>query len=185
MSVKILSSSITNLNEFSTNPITALTSTDCGIIAVLDDSAPIPVFYAVTPKRMADLLALEKLGNTGNSHVFLKDDLCNNYLLDPLTEYRANSCGKFVMHSGWHPDNDFLHMAAIWGYILKTPVTRTELASFVSYWEAEGKAFHHVQWQQKLARSIQQNRITNRTRSKLDMNNVFKDTYSIPKGFRG
>lgn len=30
----------------------------------------------------------------------------------------------------------------------KRAVTTEELASFIAYWQAEGKVFHHVQWQQ-------------------------------------
>lgn len=41
------------------------------------------------------------------------------------------------------------------GIALSQPVTPEELAAFVAYWQAEGKVFHHVQWQQKLARSVQ------------------------------
>ena len=60
--------------------------------------------------------------------------------------------------AGWQPDADFQRQAAIWGVALSEPVTPAELAAFVAYWQAEGRLFHHVQWQQKLARSVQMNR---------------------------
>lgn len=41
-----------------------------------------------------------------------------------------------------------LSAAALWGVALREPVTTEELASFIAYWQAEGKVFHHVQWQQ-------------------------------------
>ncbi len=52
------------------------------------------------------------------------------------------------MYADWQPDADFQRMAALWGIALSQPVTPEELAAFVAYWQAEGKVFHHVQWQQ-------------------------------------
>ena len=53
------------------------------------------------------------------------------------------------MYAAWQPDADFQRQAALWGVALREPVTAEELASFVAYWQAEGKVFHHIQWQQK------------------------------------
>ncbi|STU57412.1 primosomal protein I [Klebsiella pneumoniae subsp. ozaenae] len=55
-----------------------------------------------------------------------------------------------------------------WGIALSQPVTPEELAAFVAYWQAEGKVFHHVQWQQKLARSVQISRASNGGQPKRD-----------------
>ncbi|WGL96473.1 DnaT-like ssDNA-binding domain-containing protein [Arsenophonus nasoniae] len=65
---------------------------------------------------------------------------------------------KFVVCSGWQPDADFLQKAAYWGTVLDTPVTQTELAEFIAYWCAEGKAKHHDQWQITLAKSLKYQR---------------------------
>ena len=170
MSVKILASAITSLDTFSRDPETALKSGDRGVITVLDNN--MPIFYAVTPERMAELLAFEEAASRANS-------------VAPTAANIPTPLGKFVMYPGWQPDTDFLRMAAMWGCILTAPVTPTELASFVAYWQAEGKAFHHVQWQQKLARSIQQNRMSNGGQPKRDINDIGEQDYSIPKGFRG
>ena len=60
-----------------------------------------------------------------------------------------------------------------------------ELASFIAYWQAEGKVFHHVQWQQKLARSLQIGRASNGGLPKRDVNTVSEPDSQIPPGFRG
>lgn len=52
------------------------------------------------------------------------------------------------MYAGWQPDADFQRQAALWGIALAQPATPEELAAFTAYWQAEGKVFHHVQWQQ-------------------------------------
>lgn len=62
--------------------------------------------------------------------------------------------GKFPMFEGWNPSPDFLRMSAVWGVPLDKPPTPEEVASFVSYWQAEGKAFHQAQWEQKLSRNL-------------------------------
>lgn len=55
--------------------------------------------------------------------------------------------GKFAMYADWQPDADFQRRRPV-GVALREPVTAEELASFVAYWQAEGKVFHHIQWQQ-------------------------------------
>ncbi len=76
-------------------------------------------------------------------------------------------------------------MAALWGIPLAQPATSEELASFVAYWQAEGKVFHHIQWQQKLARSIQMNRATFTSSARRDVNAIAQPDDHIPDGFRG
>lgn len=63
--------------------------------------------------------------------------------------------GKFSMFEGWSPSDDFVMRARLWGYALPMDgYQKTELAEFVTYWQAEGKVFEHVQWEQKFARSL-------------------------------
>lgn len=63
--------------------------------------------------------------------------------------------GKFTMTPGWLPSRDFRQRAATWGVALPDPdYLPTELAEFATYWEAEGKVFTQVQWEQKFARHI-------------------------------
>ncbi|ENH4957008.1 DnaT-like ssDNA-binding domain-containing protein [Enterobacter hormaechei] len=94
--------------------------------------------------------------------------------------------GKFQMHDNWKPDPQFIQRAALWGITLKTDITPFELADFITYWKAEGKAFHHDQWQQKLARSVQQSRARPvAQQQRRDINDVPEPDKAIPQGFRG
>ncbi|VFS43811.1 Primosomal protein I [Enterobacter cancerogenus] len=61
--------------------------------------------------------------------------------------------GKFSMHDSWTPSDDFLRVSSLQGIHLDCQPTPQELAEFRIYWMAEGKAFHHAQWEQKLARA--------------------------------
>ncbi len=175
MSVKILTSTLIGLEAFSQDPRQALQQAENGTLAVLDNYAP--VLYAVTPERMAHLLALEA---AQPSDVTLDDSL-----YDDLPATLPTPVGKFAMYSGWQPDADFQRQAAIWGVALSEPVTPAELASFTAYWQAESRLFHHVQWQQKLARSVQMNRVANGGQPKRDMMQISNTDYNIPDGFRG
>lgn len=94
--------------------------------------------------------------------------------------------GKFQMRDNWKPDPQFIQRAALWGITLKTDITPFELAEFITYWKAEGKAFHHDQWQQKLARSVQQSRVRPvAQQQRRDINDVPEPDKAIPQGFRG
>ncbi len=136
------------------------------------------------PSRLharAELLALEeKLARPG-SDVALDDQLYQEPQAAPV----AVPMGKFAMYPDWQPDADFIRPAALWGVALRAPVTTEELASFIAYWQAEGKVFHHVQWQQKLARSLQIGRASNGGLPKRDVNTVSEPDSQIPPGFRG
>ncbi|MCM7137130.1 DnaT-like ssDNA-binding domain-containing protein [Enterobacter cloacae] len=94
--------------------------------------------------------------------------------------------GKFQMHDDWKPDPQFIRRASQWGINLKAEITPFELADFITYWKAEGKAFHHDQWQQKLARSVQQSRARPvAQQQRRDINEVPEPDKTIPQGFRG
>lgn len=177
MSVKILSSTLVGLDGFCQEPLTTLQQADNGTLAVLHNNAP--AFYALTPQRLAHLLALEA-ATQQPSDVALDDSLFHSEAA-PLPV----PAGKFAMYPGWQPDGDFQRQAAIWGVALSEPVTPAELAAFVAYWQAEGRLFHHVQWQQKLARSVQMNRAANGGQPKRDVTQVSNTDYDIPDGFRG
>ncbi|SNY69179.1 primosomal protein DnaT [Pantoea sp. GL120224-02] len=177
MSVKILSSTLVGLDGFCQDPLAVLQQADNGVLAVLHNNAP--AFYALTPQRLAQLLALEAAAQQPND-VTLDDSLFHTYAA-PI----ATPVGKFAMYAGWQPDHDFQRQAAIWGVALNEPVTAAELATFVAYWQAEGRLFHHVQWQQKLARSVQMNRAANGGQPKRDITQISNTQYDIPDGFRG
>ncbi|QKJ85037.1 Primosomal protein I [Paramixta manurensis] len=181
MSVKILTSTIIGLDAFRQDPITALASAGEGTLAVFEHNAP--VLYAVTPDRLARLLALEAAANQAQSDVELDAHFYQDELAHP--DAIPVPAGKFAMYVGWQPDDDFMRQAAVWGVALSAPATAAELASFVTYWQAEGRLFHHVQWQQKLARSLQQGRAANGGKPQRDMNQLPEPDQSIPDGFRG
>lgn len=114
---------------------------------------------------------------------------------EPLNEQSGQlpPFGKFPMFADWQPGGDFLRQAAVWGCALTTPATPQELASFVDYWQAEGKAFAQAQWEQKLARNLVHNRASpasasggNRQRptGTAQQPNFDKMDYSPPPGFR-
>lgn len=177
MSVKILSSTLVGLDGFCHDPLTVLQQADNGTLAVLHNNTP--AFYALTPQRLAQLLALEAAAQQPN------DVTLDESLFQTESAPIATPVGKFVMYEGWQPDSDFQRQAAIWGVALSEPVTAAELATFVAYWQAEGRLFHHVQWQQKLARSVQMNRAANGGQPKRDLTQISNTDYDIPDGFRG
>ena len=179
MSVKILTSTVIGLDAFRQDPIGALAAANAGAVAVFDNNAP--VLYAVTPDRLAQLLALEAAAKQPQSDVTLDEQLYN----DTLTPALSVPVGKFMMYPGWRPDADFQRQAAIWGMALNEPVTPAELAAFITWWQADGRAFHHMQWQQKLARSVQQSRAVNNSRAPRDVNQLPEPDHTIPDGFRG
>lgn len=95
--------------------------------------------------------------------------------------------GKFAMFDDWQPDPDLVRRAAIWGISLKTPPQATEIAEFVTYWKAEGKFFAQAQWEQKLARNVQQRRsrtVTYSAPQKRDIHDFGSMSYETPEGFR-
>lgn len=109
----------------------------------------------------------------------------NNVLNDYVPPGGSGAIGKFTIHDNWNPDPDFMRRAALWGINLKMDVTPFELADFITYWKAEGKAFHHDQWQQKLARSVQMSRAKPPAQQRRDVNAISEPDSDIPEGFRG
>ena len=180
MPVKLLSSTIIGLNEFSQNPLSALRDAEQGTLAVFNNNTP--VMYAVTAERLAELLAAE----AALKHP--ADVALDDQFFEPsgaaMPVFRAPA-GKFPMYNGWQPDADFLRQAAVWGIALGEPVSDEELAAFTAYWQAEGRVFHHIQWQQKLARSLQTGRVNKFGQTRRDPTEVAQPDRQTPNGFRG
>lgn len=143
-------------------------------------------------KRREDIKDKPHIGGEENSPV---DNSAGGSEPDPdannamLNGYAApggiSEFGKFQMRDDWKPDPQFIQRAALWGITLKTDITPFELADFITYWKAEGKAFHHDQWQQKLARSVQVSRSRPAAQQQRDVNAVSEPDTTVPKGFRG
>ncbi|MES0293800.1 primosomal protein DnaT [Citrobacter amalonaticus] len=179
MSSRILTPDVIGIDALLHDHQTVLAKSEAGAVAVFANNAP--AFYALTPARLAQLLALEeKLARPGSDVT-----LDAQFYEEPQPVPVAVPLGKFAMYPAWQPDADFQRQAALRGVALREPVTAEELASFVTYWQAEGKVFHHVQWQQKLARSVQIGRASNGGLPKRDVNTVSEPDNQIPPGFRG
>ncbi|WP_024528454.1 primosomal protein DnaT [Serratia fonticola] len=181
MSIKVLASNLLGLEAFCNDPVSALDTADSGTIAILDKNHP--VFYAVTPERLEQLLAYEAGSIRSHSDVSIDEELFD-FDIDSDNSTSIPS-GKYRMHDSWQPDNDFLRLASVWGVILTSAITPAELASFIDYWKAEGKFFYHTQWLQKFARSVQQGRLRGNGQVKRDLNHTPEPDQEIPDGFRG
>ncbi|EPZ0268993.1 primosomal protein DnaT [Serratia marcescens] len=181
MSIKILASNLIGLEAFCNDPVNVLTSTENGTVAIFDKNQP--VFYAVTPKRLEQLLAYEASSTLPTSDVTLEEEFFDTDVSGKKDLSIPN--GKYKMYDGWHPDKDFLRLASVWGIILTSEVTPAEIASFIDYWKAEGKFFYHTQWLQKFARSVQQGRIRGKNQVQRDLNHTPEPDQKIPDGFRG
>ncbi|MDA8477696.1 primosomal protein DnaT [Citrobacter sp. Awk 4] len=179
MSCRILTPDVIGIDALVHDHNAVLAKSAGGAVAVFANN--VPAFYAVTPARLAELLALEEKLSRPGSDVTLDAQFYEEPQATPV----AVPMGKFAMYPDWQPDADFQRQAALWGVALREPVTAEELASFVAYWQAEGKVFHHIQWQQKLARSLQIGRASNGGLPKRDVNTISEPDKAIPKGFRG
>ena len=144
-------------------------------------------------KRREDIKDKPHIGGEQNSPVDNSagggepDPDANNAVLNGyIAPGGMGEFGKFQMHDNWKPDPQFVRRASQWGINLKAEITPFELADFITYWKAEGKAFHHDQWQQKLARSVQQSRARPVVQQqRRDINDVPEPDKTIPQGSRG
>ena len=182
MSIRILVPKVITLSDFQNNPINSLTSSKEGALAIFQNN--ILIMYAITPNLLNKLFSVNNVLQEKTKKI-IKTNLISKKNNTKKVSLKKISRGKFQMHKKWKPDDDFLKQATLWGIILNKPVTISELALFIAYWEAEGRFFHHIQWQQKLARSIQHSRIINSTYNKRDINDLPKPDQYIPDGFRG
>ncbi|QCI20187.1 primosomal protein DnaT [Buchnera aphidicola (Brachycaudus cardui)] len=163
--MKILLSTSTNLDLFCKNPIKILETSNNGIIEILKDNKA--VFYAITPCFLQKIFDVE-------------------YNLSCKDRLKKNTYKKFSMHQNWRPDKDFIRKSALWGIILTEEISKSELACFITYWQAEGCFFHHIQWQQKFARSLQKSRSLNQfSQKKRDITYIPTPDKTVPSGFRG
>lgn len=178
MLLKNLTSTIMDLKDFCNQKI-SLENAENGTIAIIGNNKIEPIMYIISPNRLSILLKIE--ANIAKKKL-------DKYNKTILSDY-VNNIKKFKMYKDWHPGNNFIKLASLWGVNLIQSITREELLSFISYWQVEHRMFYHVQWQQKLARSIQINR-----KKYFNKKNIFKnselnktievDEY-IPDGFRG
>ncbi|AEO07856.1 primosomal protein DnaT [Buchnera aphidicola] len=164
--MKLLISDKINFDLFCQNPNQIIEKSNKGVLEILKNNSTI--FYIITPEIFNKIFDLQyKLKNHQNVNT-------------------KNINKKFSMHPDWTPDQDFIRHAALWGIILNKEVSKSELAAFISYWQAEGCFFYHIQWQQKLARSLQNSRsIEYKLQKKRDITYIPTPDQTIPHGFRG
>ena len=100
MSSRVLTPDVVGIDALVHDHQTVLAKAEGGVVAVFANNAP--AFYAVTPARLAELLALEeKLARPG-SDVALDDQLYQEPQAAPV----AVPMGKFAMYPDWQPDAD-------------------------------------------------------------------------------
>lgn len=178
MSVKILANTFITLEQLRDPSLELFADDPQGIVAVFNNNRP--VIYLLTPERMATLLAAEEA-------LLVKPqiELEQQFFAEDTSRVDPMPSGKFGLYHGWQPDADFIRQAALWGIKLIEPVNEKELAAFIDYWRAEGRIYHHIQWQQKLARSVQLSRANRVKENRTDFTQIDESDSSIPKGFRG
>ncbi|QCI23600.1 primosomal protein DnaT [Buchnera aphidicola (Macrosiphoniella sanborni)] len=164
--MKILVSNKITLDTFCHSPKKIIDNSHTGIVEILKNNSTI--CYVITPIMFNKIFNL-KYKTIGYENI-----------------KKNNINKKFSMHPKWTPDKDFIRQAALWGITLTEAVSEFELACFISYWQAEGCFFYHIQWQQKLARSLQKSRSIKYTpNKKRDITYIPKPDQTIPDGFRG
>ena len=95
MSSRVLTPDVVGIDALVHDHQTVLAKAEGGVVAVFANNAP--AFYAVTPARLAELLALEeKLARPG-SDVALDDQLYQEPQAAPV----AVPMGKFAMYPNW------------------------------------------------------------------------------------
>ncbi len=107
MSSRILTSDVIGIDVLLHDHHAVLAKSTGGAVAVFANNAP--AFYAVTPARMAELLALEEKLSRPGSDVALDAQ----FYEEPEAAPVAIPCGKFAMYPAWQPDADFQRQRSV------------------------------------------------------------------------
>lgn len=182
MNLKTIISSFITLENFIQDPTKSLEQSKEGAIAIYKNNTLL--MYAVTPSFLKKIFSTSKQSKYHKFYtsqmkkLSYENKLEKNYFINNIPN------GKFSMHNKWKPDSNFIRQASTWGINLTHSVKKEELNSFIDYWKAEGCFFYHVQWQQKLARNLEQRRKINNIRNRRDINQTFIPDDIVPDGFR-
>ncbi|HHL9582411.1 TPA: DnaT-like ssDNA-binding domain-containing protein [Klebsiella variicola] len=132
-----------------------LNTPENGTVSCTQNNQTIPFFPSNDPKNGIRNLPEEPKDITP-THKELVEPVVPDYPNQPgIVPGETQAFGKFAMYYGWKPSEDFPRLATIWGMPLRPGINlAAELSSFIAYWQAEGRAFHQVQWEQKLARHL-------------------------------
>lgn len=143
------------LNTHENGAVTAEKAPENGTVSCTQNNQTIPFFPSNDPKNGIRNLPEEPKDITP-THKVLVEPVVPDYPNQPgIVLGETQAFGKFVMYFGWKPSEDFPRLATIWGMPLRPGINlAAELSSFIAYWQAEGRAFHQVQWEQKLARHL-------------------------------
>ncbi|MDQ7215611.1 DnaT-like ssDNA-binding domain-containing protein [Enterobacter cloacae] len=144
-----------NTNSAINGTVSGNKGTKNGIVNRSDFNQRVPFFPLNSPKNGTRNLPRNHK-DLNPTHTELVEPVIPNYPDQPgIGIGQQQPFGKFRMFEDWKPTADFARQANLWGMPLKAGINiEAELSSFIAYWQAEGKVFHQIQWEQKFARHL-------------------------------
>lgn len=144
-----------NTNSAINGTVSGNKGTKNGIVNRSDFNQRVPFFPLNSPKNGTRNLPRNHK-DLNPTHTELVEPVIPDYPDQPgIGIGQQQPFGKFRMFEDWKPTADFARQANLWGMPLKAGINiEAELSSFISYWQAEGKVFHQIQWEQKFARHL-------------------------------
>lgn len=144
-----------NTNSAINGIVSGNKGTKNGIVNRSDFNQRVPFFPLNSPKNGTRNLPRNHK-DLNPTHTELVEPVIPDYPDQPgIGIGQQQPFGKFRMFEDWKPTADFARQANPWGMPLKAGINiEAELSSFIAYWQAEGKVFHQIQWEQKFARHL-------------------------------
>ncbi|HGH4676838.1 DNA-binding protein [Enterobacter bugandensis] len=144
-----------NTNSAINGTVSGNKGTKNGIVNRSDFNQRVPFFPLNSPKNGTRNLPRNHK-DLNPTHTELVEPVIPDYPDQPgIGIGQQQPFGKFRMFEDWKPTADFARQANLWGMPLKASINiEAELSSFIAYWQAEGKVFHQIQWEQKFARHL-------------------------------
>ncbi|MEP8771191.1 MULTISPECIES: DnaT-like ssDNA-binding domain-containing protein [Enterobacter] len=144
-----------NTNSAINGIVSGNKGTKNGIVNRSDFNQRVPFFPLNSPKNGTRNLPRNHK-DLNPTHTELVEPVIPDYPDQPgIGIGQQQPFGKFRMFEDWKPTADFARQANLWGMPLKAGINiEAELSSFIAYWQAEGKVFHQIQWEQKFARHL-------------------------------
>ncbi|MCM7600178.1 DnaT-like ssDNA-binding domain-containing protein [Enterobacter hormaechei] len=144
-----------NTNSAINGTVSGNKGTKNGIVYRSDFNQRVPFFPLNSPKNGTRNLPRNHK-DLNPTHTELVEPVIPDYPDQPgIGIGQQQPFGKFRMFEDWKPTADFARQANLWGMPLKAGINiEAELSSFIAYWQAEGKVFHQIQWEQKFARHL-------------------------------
>lgn len=144
-----------NTNSAINGTVSGNKGTKNGIVNRSDFNQRVPFFPLNSPKNGTRNLPRNHK-DLNPTHTELVEPVIPDYPDQPgIGIGQQQPFGKFRMFEDWKPTADFARQANLWGMPLKAGINiEAALSSFIAYWQAEGKVFHQIQWEQKFARHL-------------------------------